>query len=96
MSDYEKSSVVTYSFYFINRQSIHKTNRMQIIKKILCGKYFAQLLLSTHGPKLAYCAIFLNKLVKHVKKTLGYPDPFHSDGVSQLLTIFILIEFLSS
>ena len=35
MSDYEKSSAVTYPFYFINRQSIHKTNCMQRIKKIL-------------------------------------------------------------
>ena len=35
MSDYEKSSAVTYLFYFINRQSIHKTNCMQRIEKIL-------------------------------------------------------------
>ena len=27
-------------------------------------------LLSTHGPNLAYCAIFLNKLVIQVKKNL--------------------------
>ena len=40
MSDYEKSSVVTYPFYFINRQSIHKTNCMQIIKKILMREVF--------------------------------------------------------
>ena len=33
MSDYEKSSAVTYPSYFINRQSIHKTNCMQKIKK---------------------------------------------------------------
>ena len=32
---YEKLSVVTYPFYFINFQSIHKTNCMQTIKKIL-------------------------------------------------------------
>ena len=35
MWDYEKLSVVTYPFYFINWQSIHKTNCMQTIKKIL-------------------------------------------------------------
>ena len=35
MSDYEKSSMVTYPFYFINRQSIHKTHCMQRIKKDL-------------------------------------------------------------
>ena len=40
MSDNEKSSVVTYPFYFINRQSIHITNCMQIIKKILLREVF--------------------------------------------------------
>ena len=40
MSDYEKSSVVTYPFYFINRQSIHKTNCMQRIKKTLMREEF--------------------------------------------------------
>ena len=35
MSDYEKSRAVTYPFYFITRQSIHKTNCMQRIKKDL-------------------------------------------------------------
>ena len=40
MSDYEKSSAVTYPFYLINRQSIHKTNCMQIIKKILMQEVF--------------------------------------------------------
>ena len=35
MWDYEKLSVVTYPFYFINWQSIHKTNCMQRIKKFL-------------------------------------------------------------
>ena len=35
MWDYEKLSVVTYPFYFINWQSIHKTNCMQTIKMIL-------------------------------------------------------------
>ena len=40
MSDYEKSSVVTYPFYFINRLSIHKTDCMQRIKKILMREVF--------------------------------------------------------
>ena len=40
MSDYEKSSEVTYPFYFINGQSIHKTNCMQRIKKILMREVF--------------------------------------------------------
>ena len=35
MWDYEKSSVVTYPFYFINWQPVHKTSCMQRIKKIL-------------------------------------------------------------
>ena len=35
MWDYEKLSVVTYPFYFINWQSIHKANSMQTIKKML-------------------------------------------------------------
>ena len=35
MWDYEKLSGVTYPFYFINWQSIHKTHCMQTIKKIL-------------------------------------------------------------
>ena len=40
MSDYEKLSAVTYPFYFINRQSIHKTNCMQRIEKILMREVF--------------------------------------------------------
>ena len=40
MTDYEKSSVVTYPFYFINRQSIHKRNCMQRLKKILMPEVF--------------------------------------------------------
>ena len=35
MWDYEKLSVVTYLFYFINWQSILKPNCMQTIKPIL-------------------------------------------------------------
>ena len=46
MSDYEKSSVVTYPFYFINLQSIHKTNCVQRIKKILMREVFPELPLS--------------------------------------------------
>ena len=40
MSDYEKSSVVTYPFYFVNRQSIHNTNCMQRIEKFLMREVF--------------------------------------------------------
>ena len=46
MSDYEKSSVVTYPFYFINRQSIHKTNCMQRIKKVLMWVVFPAIALN--------------------------------------------------
>ena len=35
MWDYEKLSLVTYPLYYINWQSIHKTNCMRTIKKIL-------------------------------------------------------------
>ena len=35
MWDYEKLSLVTYPLYYINWLSIHKTNCMQTIKKIL-------------------------------------------------------------
>ena len=40
MSDYEKSSMVTNPFYFVNQQSIHNTNCMQRIKKILMREVF--------------------------------------------------------
>ena len=40
MSDYEKSSLVTYPFYFINLQSIHNEKCMQRIKKILMREVF--------------------------------------------------------
>ena len=46
MSDYEKSSAVTYAFYFINRQSIHKTNCMQKIKNILMREVFPTIALN--------------------------------------------------
>ena len=45
MSDYEKSSKVTYPFYYINRQSIHNTNCMQRIKKILMQEVFSAIAL---------------------------------------------------
>ena len=45
MSDYEKSSAVTYYFYFINRQSLHKTNCMQRIKKVLMLEVFTAIAL---------------------------------------------------
>ena len=47
MSDYEKSSVVIYPFYFINLQSIHKTNCMQRIKKILMREVIPAIALKT-------------------------------------------------
>ena len=50
MSDYEKSSVVTYPFYFINQQSIHKTNCMQKIKKILMWEVFPAIALKCLLP----------------------------------------------
>ena len=40
LSDYEKSSVVTHPFYFINGHSIQYTNCMQRIKKILMREVF--------------------------------------------------------
>ena len=62
MSNYEKLSVVTYPFYFINRQSIHKTKCMQRIKKILMRVVFPAIALNI-GKKLAMpiAAIFFNK-----------------------------------
>ena len=48
MSDYEKTSVVTYPFYFINRQPIHKTNCLQIIKKILMRDVFPAIALKVN------------------------------------------------
>ena len=33
MSDYEKSSAVTFPFYFINRQSIHKKTVCKELKR---------------------------------------------------------------
>ena len=51
MSDYEKSSMVTYPFYFINRQSIHKTNCMQRIKKILMREVFPAIALNQDSAK---------------------------------------------
>ena len=53
MSDYEKSSMVTYPFYFINRQSIHKTNCMQRIKNILMREVFPAIAL-----KYLNCGIY--------------------------------------
>ena len=50
MSNYEKSSMVTYSFYFINRQSIHKTNCIQRIKNILMGEVFPAIALNGVDP----------------------------------------------
>ena len=50
MSDYEKSSEVTYPFYIINRQAIHKTNCMQIIKKILKREVFPAIPLKLGTP----------------------------------------------
>ena len=73
MSDYEKSSVVTYPFYFINRQSIHKTNCMQRIKKILMREVFSAIALGTPlTVTLMYCCLpteLQSKLSKMLKVT---------------------------
>ena len=39
------------SFYFINRQSIHKTNFMQRIKKILIREVFSAIALNVEGTE---------------------------------------------
>ena len=49
MSDFEKSSAVTYPFYFINRQSMNKTNCMQRIKRILMPEVFPAIALKKTG-----------------------------------------------
>ena len=49
MSDYEKKSEVTYPFYFINWQSIHNSNCMHKIKKILMRKVFPVIALKEKG-----------------------------------------------
>ena len=59
MSDYEKSSMVTYPFYFINRQSIHKTNCRQRIKKILMREVFPAIALNA-------CYTAFRSLYRHV------------------------------
>ena len=56
MSDYEKSSVVTYPFYFVNRKSIHKKNCMQRIKRILMREVFPVIALKI----FLYTRIFLH------------------------------------
>ena len=63
MSDYEKSSMVTYPFYFINRQSIHKTNCMQRIKKILMREVFPAIALKSVGSQLASEVILTNSVL---------------------------------
>ena len=57
MWDYEKLSVVTYTFYFINWQSIHKTNCMQTIKKILMWEVL---------PAIAYNTLQVRQSVSHI------------------------------
>ena len=64
ISDYEKSSVVTYPFYFINRQSVHKTYCMQRIKKILMREVFPAIALNQYFPVFHY--IVDNKLVFYI------------------------------
>ena len=57
MRDYEKLSVVTYPFYFINGQSIHKTNCMQTIKKILMWEVL---------PAIAHNKLQVRQSVNHI------------------------------
>ena len=67
LSDYEKSSVVTYPFYFINRQSIHKTNCMQRIKNILMRKVFPAIALKSMRISLDH---FIYCIVLYICKTI--------------------------
>ena len=81
MSDYEKLSVVTYPFYLINRQSIHKTNCMQRIKKkILMREVFP--------------AIALNEPSKLIEKKKKKKNNFKLNGVvfEFILTYSLPIE----
>ena len=57
MWDYEKLSVVTYPFYFIKWQSIHKTNCMQTIKKTLMWELF---------PAIAHNMLQVQQSVSHI------------------------------
>ena len=57
MWDYEKLSVVTYPFYFINWHSIHKTNCMQTIKKILIWEVL---------PAIAHNTLQVRQSVSHI------------------------------
>ena len=76
MSDYEKSSAVAYPFYFINRQSIHKTNCMQIIKKILMREVFPAI-------ALKYCNITYSiNIIYHVGERLK-----RSKKITSVLTV---------
>ena len=43
MRDYEKFTMVTYPFYFINRQSMHKTNCMQSFENISMWEEFSSI-----------------------------------------------------
>ena len=55
MSDYEKSSVATYPFYFINRQPIHKTNCIcNEIKKIVMREVIPAIALNINKNMAAY------------------------------------------
>ena len=67
MSDHEKLRVVTYPFYFINRQSIHKINCIQRIKKILKGEVFLAIALKWFVSCLDifYCKLSFSLLTLH-------------------------------
>ena len=67
MSDYEKSSVVTYPFYYINRQSIHKTNCMQRIRKIVMWEVFLAIALKLNHPKTLYDQQHIKSLTAKIK-----------------------------
>ena len=59
MWDYEKLSLVTYPFYFKNWQSIHKTNCMQTIKKILMWEVL---------PSITHNKLQVWQIVSHISQ----------------------------
>ena len=77
MSDYEKSSAVTYPFYFTNGQSIHNTNCMQRIKKILMREVFPAIALEhphKQNPSHGLCDQNNNLIIRYSNIKLNYID----------------------
>ena len=99
MSYYEKSSVVTYPFCFINRQSIHKPNCMQRIKNILMRELFHAIALKqSNTERLKYCTIrhtLSNKQTKVIfysRNNVLYPLlPLFSCRLSYM--VFKILQF---